>query len=221
VLDAAGGVFAVYGRGGAAAVPAGGGRPGHRFDRAGLELARDIVLGEERLGRVYLRRDLDDLAQRLRYDAAVLGLVFVGSLVLAVVGTANLQRALIRPVRELTQTVDAVTARRDYSLQARKLSNDEFGVLTDQFNAMLGEVRRRDEELRQAQGQLERRVEERTRELQQRTDEVERFNRAAVGRELRMVELKRQVNELALAAGRPPAYAVEEPEGVDRRLAAG
>jgi nitrate/nitrite-specific signal transduction histidine kinase len=106
-------------------------------------------------------------------------------------------------------------------LQARKLSNDEFGVLTDQFNAMLGEVRRRDEELRQAQGQLERRVEERTRELQQRTDELERFNRAAVGRELRMVELKRQVNELALAAGRPPAYAVEEPEGVDRRLAAG
>lgn len=43
-------------------------------------------------------------------------------------------------------------------------------------------------------------------ELRQRNQELERFNRAAVERELRMVALKREVNALARAAGRPAPY---------------
>lgn len=43
-------------------------------------------------------------------------------------------------------------------------------------------------------------------ELRQRNQELERFNRAATEREVRMVALKREVNALALAAGRPPPY---------------
>lgn len=43
-------------------------------------------------------------------------------------------------------------------------------------------------------------------ELRQRNQELERFNRAATERELRMVALKREVNELARAAGRPLPY---------------
>ncbi len=43
-------------------------------------------------------------------------------------------------------------------------------------------------------------------ELQQRMDELERFNRLAVGREQRMIELKREVNEMARKAGVAPPY---------------
>lgn len=43
-------------------------------------------------------------------------------------------------------------------------------------------------------------------ELRARNEELERFNRASTGRELRMIELKRQVNALALELGRPPVY---------------
>ncbi|MBL8363456.1 MAG: PAS domain-containing protein [Rubrivivax sp.] len=43
-------------------------------------------------------------------------------------------------------------------------------------------------------------------ELWQRNEELERFNRAATEREQRMVALKREVNEMALVAGRPPPY---------------
>jgi len=44
------------------------------------------------------------------------------------------------------------------------------------------------------------------RELQQRMDELEQFNRLAVGREERMIELKREVNEMARKAGAAPPY---------------
>lgn len=43
-------------------------------------------------------------------------------------------------------------------------------------------------------------------ELRLRNQELERFNRAAIERELRMVELKREVNAMARAAGWPPPY---------------
>lgn len=56
---------------------------------------------------------------------------------------------------------------------------------------------------------LSRDISERVRvetELRQRNEELERINRAATDRELRMVDLKREVNALALAAGRPAPY---------------
>ena len=42
--------------------------------------------------------------------------------------------------------------------------------------------------------------------LTARNEELERFNRVMVGRELDMIELKRQVNALSLALGRQPPY---------------
>jgi PAS domain S-box-containing protein len=44
--------------------------------------------------------------------------------------------------------------------------------------------------------------------LAKKLDELERFNRSMVGRELRMVELKREINELLAAAGQPPKYRI-------------
>jgi PAS domain S-box-containing protein len=44
-------------------------------------------------------------------------------------------------------------------------------------------------------------------ELRAANEELSRFNRSMVGRELRMVELKKEVNELRARAGQPPRYA--------------
>jgi len=46
-------------------------------------------------------------------------------------------------------------------------------------------------------------------ELRSSYDELSRFNRAAVGREMRMIELKKEVNALLAAAGEPPRYRVD------------
>ncbi len=48
-----------------------------------------------------------------------------------------------------------------------------------------------------------------TAELRQRNDELERFNRASVGRELDMIALKCQINELSVRCGQEPPYPLE------------
>jgi len=45
-------------------------------------------------------------------------------------------------------------------------------------------------------------------ELKRRMDELERFNRAMVGRELQMIILKREINELCQAEGLPTRYVI-------------
>lgn len=51
--------------------------------------------------------------------------------------------------------------------------------------------------------------------MRQRNDELERFNQAAVGRELRMVELKQEINEAAQKLGEQPRYKIPSPAADD------
>ena len=48
-------------------------------------------------------------------------------------------------------------------------------------------------------------------ELLRRNKELEQFNALAVGRELKMVELKQEINNLAIQSGAEPRYTIPEP----------
>ena len=57
----------------------------------------------------------------------------------------------------------------------------------------LGEI---NEQLKKENRNIEQKIDERTEELQKKMWELEKFQRAVVGRELKMIELKEQVREL-------------------------
>lgn len=73
-------------------------------------------------------------------------------------------------------------------------------------------------ENRKHQEILEKQVAERTRELNTKVEELTRFNKIAVGRERRIIELKRQINKLQVELGREPQYkspdVIEEDPGL-------
>ena len=58
---------------------------------------------------------------------------------------------------------------------------------------------------KQAENEIQRHLEE----LQAKNEELTRFNRVAVGRELRMIELKREVNALCALTGEPVRYTLD------------
>jgi len=57
-------------------------------------------------------------------------------------------------------------------------------------------------ESKKFQEELQKKVEERTEELQEKVAELERFNRLAVGREIRMIELKEEIKRLKERIGK-------------------
>lgn len=58
----------------------------------------------------------------------------------------------------------------------------------------------------------EQELSDRASELQRRNQELDRFNRSAVGREIRMIELKQEVNDLCRSANLPPRYGTDAAE---------
>src|SRR5437899_11334300 len=79
-----------------------------------------------------------------------------------------LQGTISQPVLMLAETARAVSDRRDYSVRAAKLGEDELGVLTDAFNHMLSRIEAQDRALRESKEGLGQRVVERTHELEER-----------------------------------------------------
>ena len=163
-----GAIFASYVRSGSHPnpLPPSPGRDGIASTPGHVVLFQPIWLSGERIGTIYLDSDTEELYTREWRFAGIALIVILGSFVTAYLLAARLQRAISEPVRELAETVSAVSRRKDYSIRATKSSQDEIGSLVDGFNEMLDRIHEREKALQYARDDLEVRVSERTSELQ-------------------------------------------------------
>ncbi len=149
-----------------------------RFGNNQLILFREIVLGGEKIGTIYLQSDLDEMRERRNRYALVLAFVVLASSLAAYLLSSKLQRAISEPIRALAWTAKMVTLEKNYSIRAAKQSEDELGLFIEGFNEMLEQIQRRDIALQKVNDELEKRVEERTRELQLEVAERRRAEEA-------------------------------------------
>jgi len=171
IYDDEGKVFAVYHKEGVFDFPLVQ-VDGHTFEPAHLVLFHTIVFNEEKVGTVYLRSDLELLEQKIySYIWKAIVILCVGILI-ALILSLLLQRMISRPVVHLVETTKEVSETGDYMQRVTKESNDELGVLCDEFNAMLQLIQEREDKLREARDTLEKRVELRTQELSEMNTEL-------------------------------------------------
>jgi PAS domain S-box-containing protein len=124
---------------------------GHRFQENFLELFVPIAQGDRILGTVYLRSDLTALTERYRAYALLSFGVLLGSFIVAYVMSKMLQKQISQPILSLAETSRAIAERRDYSVRAAKLSEDELGLLTDAFNQMLTRIQTQNQTLKESE----------------------------------------------------------------------
>ncbi len=122
-------------------------------------------------------------------------------------------KTISKSMEKLTDVAKKIAAG-DTKQRAVVESKDEMGYLANVFNQMIEKIEKDQRELREAEEKLENRVRERTLELgalkdnlekivtekteglQKNIEELERFKNLAVGRELKMVDLKKKTTEL-------------------------
>ena len=76
---------------------------------------------------------------------ALIFVLYVGYLI-----SSRLQKVIIHPIEKLIHTMRAVSEFKDYSRRVENNSTDEFGVMVDGFNTMIGQIEERDEALKLA-----------------------------------------------------------------------
>jgi len=133
------------------------------------------VKGSRRLGTLYLRSDMEALNERLRLYGGIAGLIVVVLSLVAYALSRKLQQQISRPILALAETAKAVSTRRDYSVRAGKLGEDELGLLTDAFNHMLEQIQERTLALQRSYDEVEARVRDRTAQLETANKELEAF----------------------------------------------
>jgi two-component system, sensor histidine kinase len=141
-------------------VPPEPGAEGYRIEGNTITISHRIVENRDVVGTLYLRAHYE-IRERLRnYVMILLGVMFA-SLVIATGIAAWLQAAVTAPILEITDVARDVMRRRDFSLRAKKTSQDEIGVLVEAFNGMLSEVERRAGALEESNRELQREMKER------------------------------------------------------------
>jgi C4-dicarboxylate-specific signal transduction histidine kinase len=165
MYDRDGHVFAEYTRDGRKFTPPAPRAAGHEFSGGHMGLFQPVKEGSEIIGTIYVESDLKELPQRMQRYAAIAGLVFVIALAVALVLSSRLHRVLSNPILHVAKIARLVAVEKNYSVRAKKTSEDELGQLVDGFNEMLAQIQQRESALQAARDTLENRVDERTNEL--------------------------------------------------------
>ncbi|NWH05021.1 ATP-binding protein [Desulfobacter latus] len=125
------------------------------------------------LGAIHLIDDMQQQKKRLfAYYLIVAGIVII-SLAVVLILSSKMQSIFTRPLFDVIDSMRQVTRKKDYQVRVKKCSNDEFGVLVEQFNQMIEEIQARDEALNSYSSTLESRVKQRTLDLTQAKEELE------------------------------------------------
>ncbi len=113
---------------------------GSRIDEGSVMLFLPILQESKPIGTLYLRFSLQGLYDRLWRYGAIVATVLGVSVVGAFLVSTLLQRRISQPILALSSAAATVMERKDYSVRAPKLTDDELGSLTDNFNRMLAET---------------------------------------------------------------------------------
>jgi signal transduction histidine kinase/DNA-binding NarL/FixJ family response regulator len=117
------------------------------FFRKTALISAPVVVAGQTVGHTYVWLDLMPMWQKVGEFGVTLLLILVGSGVAMLLYARRMLRRAIRPVKALTRVVQRVSTEHSFTLRARKISDDEIGVLTDGFNNMLEQIEIRDKTL--------------------------------------------------------------------------
>lgn len=118
-----------------------------------ITLMRRLTQNGESTGTLLLVARYDVVAALLNYLGIIVAVAIL-ALIVALLLSQRLQRAVSRPLEAITQVAGRVIAERDYTSRVTKESDDEFGLVVEAFNGMLDEVQGRTVALERAMESL-------------------------------------------------------------------
>lgn len=122
-------------------------RGSYFFHSHHIEVFKKIYVESKMIGTVYIYADLENLRTHLFWGLGTVILIFVISLLFALLLALKLQRLITTPIDSLLSTMYQISIEQNYAIRVTKQSSDELGTLIDGFNQMLEQIEIRDKAL--------------------------------------------------------------------------
>jgi len=114
-----------------------------KFYESSLQIYQPIELDNQQYGTIYLRVSTKALSDKIRDQLILMVLLSAGILFISWLIARGMQRLITGPIYKLTNASNIISTEGDYSLRVQKISNDEIGMLYDQFNNMIEQIEAR------------------------------------------------------------------------------
>ena len=141
----------------------------------------------------YIQRKNEQLFQSYFITAIVtVCIIVIASIVIMII---LMQSVVINPLRKINYGLEQVQLGA-LNTKINIATKDEIGEIASVFNKMTEDLEKSRKALEEYSKTLEQKVQERTGELNSKPEELERMNKLMINRELKMVELKKELEEL-------------------------
>ncbi len=137
-----------------ATIPTSPAQDGFTFTGNSLEGFQGVIQGDQRLGTLYLRYNIEALYERMKVYAGLAVIIILISSAVAYLLYRRLQKSISRPILALAKTAHAIADLQDFSVRAVKESEDEVGLFTDAFNQMLYQIQQQNSALSESSARL-------------------------------------------------------------------
>ncbi|MDP2926638.1 MAG: HAMP domain-containing protein [bacterium] len=161
-----------------------------------LRVITPVYIGGRRVGIYNIKLSLDPLEKVIAETKREFLLITLMS-ILAIIGilSFSIKITVIDPIKQLLSGMDKIgSGGLDYRVKTKR--QDEIGDLFSSLNVMAEKLKDRTEALKREREGLAEKVAQKTKELQEKVDDLEKFNKLTIGREIKMVELKKEIDKL-------------------------
>lgn len=161
-----------------------------------LMVITPVHIGGQRVGIYNIRLSLDTLEKVIaKTQREFLLITLISILVIISILSFSIKITVIDPIKQLLSGMEKIGSDGlDYRVKTKR--QDEIGNLFSSFNVMAEKLKDRTEALKREREGLAEKVTQKTKELQEKVDDLEKFNKLTIGRELKMVELKKEIDRL-------------------------
>jgi PAS domain S-box-containing protein len=111
-----------------------------------LHVYRPIIYEDKVFGTIYLKVSIDGLNSKIRGNLITLSILIVVLIILSYFLANKLQAVISEPILNLATVTREISEKGDYSVRVKRKGGDEIGILYDEFNKMLDQIRQRERE---------------------------------------------------------------------------
>jgi len=125
-----------------------------KFSNESLIIEHPILYNNFKYGIIVIQTDTALLKTKIQnYILIIVGILF-GMIILSYILANRFQKPISQPILELAQLTRKISGEGNYSVQIERKSNDEIGILYDDFNNMLKQILKREDERDLAENKL-------------------------------------------------------------------